>query len=83
VLPNSQIWAYVDTGTVHGIQNPPATSRDSLLYLYAGDGTTLIEKDDDDGTGNGLDGTIETPLSSAIAGRILVAGAATTCGWTN
>jgi len=32
--------------------------------LLAADGTTVIENDDDDGTGNGGDGTTETQLAS-------------------
>ncbi len=67
----AKLWAYVDTG---GTQNLGATSRNSLLTLYAANGTTVIEQDDDDGTGNGCDGTQETALSSAIAGRTLTAG---------
>ena len=44
------------------------------MDLLAADGTTVIENDDDDGTGNGGDGTIETGLASIIAGRTLTAG---------
>jgi len=66
----AKLWAYVDTG---GTRNPGSTSRNSLLTLFNSDGTTVIEEDDDDGTGNGCDGTIETGLSSVIAGRTLTA----------
>ena len=62
----STVWAIVDTGS------PPAatgTSRDSVLTLFSTDGTTTIEVDDDDGTGNGCDGNIESTLASVIAGR--------------
>ncbi len=65
---NSKVWIYVDTGgtLVSGF-------RDSQVDLFNTDGTTLIENDDDDGTGNGLDGTVETGFASAIAGRSLTA----------
>ena len=66
----ARVWAYVDTG---GATNPGATSRDSVLTLYGPDGSTLLEEDDDDGTGNGFDEQTETILSSVIAGRSLPA----------
>ena len=71
VPAGSRIWVSTDSG---GTQNAGATSRDTVLDLIAADGITEIEGDDDDGTGNGADGTIETALASAIAGRTLVAG---------
>jgi hypothetical protein len=67
----SKVWIETDTG---GTQNAGATSRDTVVDLLAADGTTVIENDDDDGTGNGGDGTIETGLASLIAGRTLTAG---------
>jgi hypothetical protein len=67
----SRVWVETDTG---GVQNAGATSRDTVMDLLAADGTTVIENDDDDGTGNGGDGTIETGLASMIAGRTLTAG---------
>lgn len=67
----SRIWVETDTG---GTQNAGATSRDTVMDLLAADGTTVIENDDDDGTGNGGDGTTETGLASLIAGRTLTAG---------
>ncbi|HXD30607.1 MAG TPA: pre-peptidase C-terminal domain-containing protein [Pyrinomonadaceae bacterium] len=67
----SQVWIETDTG---GTQNAGATSRDTVVDLLAADGSTVIENDDDDGTGNGGDGTIETGLASMIAGRTLTAG---------
>jgi hypothetical protein len=70
IAPNAKIWAYVDTGGAQGAGN----SRDSFLTLYAADGATIIESDDDDGTSNGLDESRESPLGSAIAGRVLTAG---------
>ena len=66
----SRVWAYVDTGS------PPAqvgNSRDSQVRLFDTDGTTLIEFDDDDASGNGGDGTQETGLASCIAGRTIPA----------
>ena len=67
----SRIWIETDTG---GTQGGGATSRDTVIDLLAADGTTVIENDDDDGTGNGGDGTIETGLASMIGGRTLTAG---------
>jgi hypothetical protein len=67
----SKAWISVDTG---GTQNSGANSRDSVVALLEADGTTVIEADDDDGTGNGCDGTTESDLASAIAGRTLTAG---------
>jgi hypothetical protein len=65
---NARVWAFVDSG---GLQSPEAESQDSFLTLLAGNGTTIIEEDDDNGSGNGCDGTLETTLASAIAGRRL------------
>ena len=67
----SRIWLLADTG---GPQTPASTGRDSVLDLLAADGTTVIETDDEDGTGNGGDGTIESGSASVIAGRTLTAG---------
>jgi hypothetical protein len=67
----SRVWIETDTG---GVQNAGATSRDTVIDLLAADGTTVIEHDDDDGTGNGGDGTNETLLASLIAGRVLTTG---------
>jgi hypothetical protein len=66
ITTGASIWAYIDTG---GAQQGGATTRDSLLTLLATDGTTEIETDDDDGTGNGLDGSVESGNASAIAGE--------------
>jgi HYR domain-containing protein/pre-peptidase len=67
----SRIWIETDTG---GTQNAGATSRDTVIDLLAADGATVIENDDDDGTGNGGDGTVETGLASMIGGRTLTTG---------
>jgi Bacterial pre-peptidase C-terminal domain len=67
----SQVWAFVDTG---GTPAPDANSDDSFLTLFNTDGVTPIETDDDDGTGTGCDASIESTLSSAIAGRTLAGG---------
>ncbi len=67
----SRVWVETDTG---GVQNAGATSRDTVMDLLEADGTTVVENDDDDGTGNGGDGTIETGLASLIAGRTLTTG---------
>jgi Bacterial pre-peptidase C-terminal domain len=64
----SRLWALVDT-------SPSASgNRDSLLTLFAPDGTTQLASDDDDGTGTDCDGTADNFLSSAIAGEVLSAG---------
>jgi hypothetical protein len=65
--PGSKVWAGVDTG-------PSTTGRDSILTLFAPDGTTVIETDDDDGVGNDCGPTILSRQASAIAGRTLSAG---------
>ncbi|HST24001.1 MAG TPA: pre-peptidase C-terminal domain-containing protein [Blastocatellia bacterium] len=67
----SNIWIEADTG---GTQDAAATSRDTVIDLLAADGMTVIESDDDDGTGNGGDGTIEATVASLIGGRALTAG---------
>lgn len=63
VSANQRVWAYVDTGA------PAGPSEDAVLTLFDTDGTTQIEMDDDDGTGNGGDGTTENGLAPLIAGR--------------
>lgn len=65
--PGSKVWALTDTG-------PSATGRDSILTLFAADGTTVIEEDDDDAPGNNGDATVESFQASSIAGRTLTAG---------
>jgi hypothetical protein len=65
--PGSQLWARVDSSA-------STLSRDSILTLFAADGTTQIELDDGDGTGNGCDTTVETREDAAIAGRTLATG---------
>jgi hypothetical protein len=64
----ARVWALLDTS--------PSTigNRDSLLTLFAPDGTTQLASDDDDGTGTDCDGTADNFLSSAIAGEVLSAG---------
>jgi hypothetical protein len=69
--PGSKVWLTVDTG---GTQQPGGNSRNSILALFGADGTTAIEQDDNDGSGNGCDGTSESGEASAIAGRTLLAG---------
>ncbi|MCA9255014.1 MAG: pre-peptidase C-terminal domain-containing protein, partial [Phycisphaerales bacterium] len=67
----SRIWVLVDTG---GMIDPLATSLDSQLRLLDVDGVMTIEFDDDDGTGNGGDSSVETGLASSIANARLTAG---------
>ena len=68
VAAGSRVWAYADTG---GTTNPGSASTDTVLTLLNTDGSSQIELDDDDGTGNGLDGSVESVRSSEIAGRML------------
>ena len=58
----SKLWARVDTSA-------SSTDLDSYLTLFAADGTTVIEEDDDDGVANGCDSTVESQFVSSIAGR--------------
>jgi hypothetical protein len=64
-----RVWLTVDTGVAGS-----AGSRDSVVSIFAPDGVSLIEEDDDDGTGNGRDATIESLEASLVAGRALPAG---------
>lgn len=68
----SRVWAYVDTGGGQSAPFPP-NDRDSKLDLISTDGTTVIETDDDDGSGNGGDSVTESGFASDIAGRTLAA----------
>lgn len=68
---NSRVWVLADTG---GTPNPGANSFDSVIDLLATDGSTVIENDDDDGTGNGGDTTVENGVSSVISGAALATG---------
>jgi hypothetical protein len=65
----AKLWAFTDTGGI-----PVGNSTDSVLTLLASDGSTIIELDNNDGTGNGGDGTTESSAASSIAGRTLTAG---------
>jgi len=67
--PGSKLWALVDSGA-------STTGRDSFLTLYGSDGTTVLETDDDDGTGTNCGGTILTRFDATIAGHTLTAGGA-------
>ena len=60
-----RVWIQTDTG---GPAKPGATSRDTVMDVYGQDGVTLIENDDDDGSGTGGDNTVETRLASSVAG---------------
>ena len=70
LLRAARAWILTDTG---GVQLPGATSRDTVVDLLTAGGT-LLESDDDDGTANGGDGTVEAGISSAIAGYGLPSG---------
>lgn len=65
--PGAKLWAYVDTGGPRA----PLSRDNSLLTLYDSDGTSVIEEDDDDGLGTGLNGVILSSLASVIGGRTL------------
>jgi hypothetical protein len=64
-LPGSLLYAYVDTG---GPQEEGATNRNLTLTLAGPVPGVVIQTDFDDGTGNGGDGTIESPDAPALAG---------------
>lgn len=74
VVPGSLLFAFTDTGTGPTNNTGGTASRDTQLEIFAADGTTRIEFDDDDGTGNGGDGTTESGFASAVAGTPLTAG---------
>jgi Bacterial pre-peptidase C-terminal domain len=65
----SRVWLLVDTG---GAQTA-GSSRDSVVSVLAPDGSTVLEEDDDDGTGTGRDTTAESFEASVIAGLQLAA----------
>jgi hypothetical protein len=65
IANTSTFYAYVDAGQ-------SGTSRDTVLTLYAADGVTVIEEDDNDGFSSG--GGANSNLASAIAGRTLAPG---------
>jgi hypothetical protein len=67
VPSGGRLWAMVDTGR-------STASRDSLLTLFAPDGTTRIDQDDNGALASGCDVGIESRLASAIAGKALSAG---------
>lgn len=71
VGPGRRLWASVDAGLSSGV---PPFSRDTLLQVYAAGGAVLLESDDDDGTANGRDYTIESQNASIVAGLSLGAG---------
>ena len=61
----ARLWLAVDTGVA------TAGNRDSVVAVFGPDGTTLLEQDDDDGTGNGRDSSIESLDASLVAGLVL------------
>lgn len=61
----ARLWLAVDTGVAAG------GNRDSVVAVFGPDGTSLLEQDDDDGTGNGRDASIESLDASLIAGLVL------------
>lgn len=74
VPANALLFAFTDTGDGPLNNTGGTNSRDSQLEVFAADGTTRIEFDDDDAAGNGGDGTSETGFASAVAGTTLTAG---------
>jgi len=63
----ARLWAYVDTGGPRA----PLARDNSVLTLFDGDGLSVIEVDDDDGLGTGLNGAILSAYASVIGGRTL------------
>jgi hypothetical protein len=74
VPANSLLFAHTDTGTGPTNNTGTGTTRDTVLRIFAADGTTELEEDEDDGTANGGDGTAESQLSAVVAGTPLTAG---------
>ena len=68
--PNARAWITVDTG---GQQWAGANSRNSAVALLSAGGAVL-ELDDNDGSGNGANSTLESGDASAIAGALLPGG---------
>lgn len=72
--PGSRLSLLVDTGVLP--QNPGGNTRDSVVQVLAADGVTLLEQDDDDGTGQGpvvsgeASATVGLPASGTIYIRI-------------
>ncbi len=58
------LWLTIDTGVP---ALPGSTTRDSVVEVYA-PGGALLERDDDDGTGNGRGTTVLSGEASLIAG---------------
>jgi Bacterial pre-peptidase C-terminal domain len=61
----ARLWLAVDTGVA------ASGDRDSVAAVFGPDGTSLLEQDDDDGTGNGRDTSIESLDASLVAGLTL------------
>lgn len=61
-----RLWVATDTG---GTQAAGAASRDTVATLLDTDGSTVLETDDNDGSGNGGDAFVESGDASVIAGR--------------
>ena len=60
--------------SIRGIHFRTPPRRPRSWIRSPADGTTVLESDDDDGTGTGGDATNESSLASAIAGRTLASG---------
>lgn len=73
VPANSLLFAFTDSGV--GPTNPGAVAgqTDTVLRVFAADGTTEIEEDEDDGTATGGNAQ-DSGLSSIVAGTPLTAG---------
>lgn len=61
----TRLTVLVDTAVLP--QNPGSTTRDSVVQVLAGNGTTILEQDDDDGTGLAF-GPVVSGEASAIVG---------------
>jgi hypothetical protein len=68
----SRLLVRVDTAVLP--QNPGSTSRDSVVQVLAADGVTLLEADDDDGTGIGsvVSGEASTVVGLPVSGTVYV-----------
>jgi len=65
VQPGSLLSVLVDTAVLP--QSPGSTTRDSVVQILAADGVTLLEWDDDDGTGVAA-GAVVSEQASAVVG---------------
>lgn len=76
----SRLSVLVDTAVLP--QNPGSTSRDSVVQVLAADGVTVLEADDDDGTGIGtvVSGEASTVVGLPVSGTVYLRVSAKNAG---